>query len=501
MDLLTNLAHGFAVVFQPINLMWSLVGVTLGTLIGVLPGIGPALTIALLLPVTTKMDPAAAFIIFGGVYYGAMYGGSTTAILINTPGESGSLVTAIDGNKMARKGRAPAALATAAIGSFVAGCIGTLLLAAFAPTMVEWAVKISPAGYFALALLAFVSVSCLLGRSVLAGLLSLLMGVAIALVGIDGQSGQARYAFGEPSLMNGIGVVVVIVSLFAVAEALSLAADPKARSEEITPLKGRVLMTREDVRRSWKPWLRGAAIGFPFGALPAGGAEIPTFLSYSLERKLSDHPEEFGEGAIEGVAGPEAANNAAVAGVMAPLLALGLPTSATAAILLAAFQQYGLQPGPTLFSGDSTLVWSLIASLLLGNLMLLLLNLPMAGLWARLLYIPRPFLYAGILVFATLGVYGASRSLNDVIFMLVVGLMGFAMRRLDFPIAPMVVGLVLGPMAEQHFRRAMQISQDDWTVFFTSTPAGPLLALAAILAIAPPLIRRWRRRSAQTAPA
>jgi putative tricarboxylic transport membrane protein len=489
----SSLAHGFAVALNPLYLMWSFVGVLLGTLIGILPGIGPALTIALLLPVTYKLDPIASFVIFGGIYYGAMYGSSTTAILIKTPGETGSIVTTLDGHEMARKGRAPAALATAAIGSFVAGLIGTLLLAVLAPEVVKLALLFGPADYFALMCVAFVAVSSLLGSSVLRGLASLFFGLAFGLVGIDQQTGAARFTFGVLDLLDGIGITVVVVGFFAVGEALYLASRPDLRHASVTPLKGPARMTREEWARSWKPWLRGSLIGFPLGALPAGGTELPTFLSYQTEKKLAAQPQEFGSGAIEGVAGPEAANNSAVAGVLVPLLTLGLPTSATAAIMLAAFQQYGIQPGPLLFSSNPALVWGLIASLFIGNTMLLVLNLPLAGLWARLLYIPAPWLYGGILLFSALGVYGVNRSLFDVAVMAGCGVLGFIMRRLDFPVAPAIVGMILGPMAEVQFRRAVQITQGDVSVFFTRPISLALLVIAVTLLIGP-VLARWAAR-------
>jgi putative tricarboxylic transport membrane protein len=493
-----SLAQGFAVALQPIYLFWSFVGVTLGTLIGILPGIGPALTIALLLPVTYKLDPVGAFVIFGGIYYGAMYGSSTTAILIKTPGETGSIVTTIDGPAMAARGRAPAALATAAIGSFVAGAIGTLLLALTAPEVVKFALRFGPADYFALMCLAFVAVSSLLGASLLRGLTSLFIGLAAGLVGIDQLSGAQRFAFGILELYDGIGVIVVVVGLFAFGEALHLAASRGLRDQAVVPLAGPARLTAAEFARSWKPWLRGAFIGFPLGALPAGGTELPTFLSYRVEKRLAADPSEFGKGAIEGVAGPEAANNSAVAGVMVPLLTLGLPTSATAAIMLAAFQQYGIQPGPLLFSSNPTLVWGLIASLFVGNAMLLALNLPLAGMWARLLYIPKPMLYAGIMVFALLGVYGVNRSLFDVGILGVFGVMGFAMRRLDFPVAPVIVGMILGPLAEVQFRRAIQITQGDLSVFY-SRPIAATLFLIALAMLAAPLIVRLARPRAPRA--
>ncbi|MBN9476603.1 MAG: tripartite tricarboxylate transporter permease [Burkholderiales bacterium] len=447
MDTFNALLSGFGVALQPMNLFWAFLGSVLGTAIGVLPGIGPALTIALLLPVTVQIAPTAAFIMFAGVLYGAMYGGSTTSILLNAPGESGSMMTALEGNKMARSGRGAAALATAAIGSFVAGTIATLALSFVAPAIAELAFVFGPSDYFALMVLSFTSVSVVLGTSRVRGFIALFLGLAMGVVGIDAQTGQARLAFGSPDLLDGIELTVVLVSLFAVGEILYVASRYSQAPPRINPLSGGTWMTRQDWKRSWKPWVRGTALGFPIGALPTGGTEIPTFLSYTIERKLCKHPDEFGKGAIEGVAGPEAANNAAAAGVLVPLLTLGLPTSATAAVLLAAFQSYGLQPGPFLFTNSGDLVWALIASLYIGNLMLLVLNLPLVGLWVRLLLIPRPYLYAGILTFAMVGIWGVATSWTDMAMMFGIGLMGYVMRVYDFPIAPVLIGLILGAAA------------------------------------------------------
>ena len=489
---LGDLLRGFEVALTPENLLWALVGVLLGTAVGVLPGLGPALTVALLLPVTYSLEPISAFIMFAGIYYGSMNGGSTTSILLNTPGESASIVTALEGNLMAKRGRGAAALATAAVGSFVAGTVATVGLTFLAPLMVDIGLEFGPAEYFPLVVLAFTPITALLGRSLPRGLLSLLLGLAIGLVGIDTLSGQSRFTFGVPQLLNGIDVVTVAVGLFAVGETLWVASRMRHDAGEIIPVRGTVWMTREEWRRSWKPWLRGTALGFPIGSLPAGGAEIPTFLSYSLERRLTKHPEEFGRGAIEGVAGPEAANNASAAGVLAPLLTLGLPTSATAAVLLAAFQRYGLNPGPTLFEKDPDLVWGLIASLYIGNAMLLVLNLPLAGVWVRLLAIPRPLLYAGILVFAGLGTYSLNNSTVDLVVLYALGALGFVMRRFDVPVAPAVVGVILGPIAEDHFRRALQIAQGNYATFVTRPISATILALAAVALLAPPLLRLAR---------
>ncbi|NCW82415.1 MAG: tripartite tricarboxylate transporter permease, partial [Betaproteobacteria bacterium] len=425
------LMQGFHAALEPTILLYGFVGCLLGTVVGVMPGIGPALTIALLLPLTFKVPAAAMFVLFAGIYYGAMYGGSTTSILLNTPGESATLVTALEGNKMARKGRGGPALATAAIGSFVAGTIGTLALTFFAPLVVEAALAFGPAEYAALMVLALVAVSAVLGNSALRGLIALALGLLFGLVGIDLQTGQPRFTFGTAELLDGIEVTIAAVGLFAVGEAMYLAWQGRSANGEVMRMHGGLMLSKSDWSRSWKAWLRGAGLGFPIGALPAGGAELPTLLSYYAEKKLSKHPEEFGHGAIEGVAGPEAANNASAAGVLMPLLTLGIPTSATAAVILSAFESYGIQPGPMLFTQQGSLVWTLIASLFIGNVILLLLNLPLVGLWVRLLHIPSAWLYSGILVISTVGVYGASNSLFDVGLLYVFGLLGYGMRRFD----------------------------------------------------------------------
>ena len=500
MGALAGLAEGFGVALQPINLLWAFVGALLGTAIGVLPGIGPALTIALLLPVTAKLPATSAFIMFAGILYGAMYGGSTTSILLNTPGESGSVMTALEGNQMARRGRGAAALATAAVGSFVAGTLSTIGLTFAGPTIAELAFVFGPEDYFALMVLAFTSVSVVLGASRVRGFVSLFLGLALGAMGIDAQTGQARLTFGSPDLLDGMELTVVLVGLFAVGETIYVASRYARQAPRVNPLAGGAWMTREDWKRSWIPWLRGTVIGFPIGALPAGGTEIPTFLSYTVERRLARRPEEFGRGAIEGVAGPEAANNAAAAGILVPLLTLGLPTSATAAILLAAFQNYGLQPGPFLFINNADLVWGLIASLYVGNLMLLVLNLPLVGIWVRLLLIPRPYLYGGIVVFGLIGVYGLSNSWVDLFLLAVVGLVGYAMRVYDFPVAPALIGLILGPMAETQLRRALAIRQGDPMVLVGTPTSATLLALSLAVFLLPVLLRRLRATSQAAAP-
>jgi putative tricarboxylic transport membrane protein len=481
----SSLADGFAVALTPMHLLWSFAGVCLGTAVGVLPGIGPALTIALLLPVTYSVEPTAAFIMFAGIYYGAMYGGSTTSILLNTPGESATIVTAVEGHKMARAGRGGAALATAAIGSFVAGTLATLGLALCAPLLVKVALAMGPAEYFALIVVAFAAVTTALGDSPLRGWVSLLLGLVLGLVGLDPRDGQARMTFGIPYLLDGIDPMIAAVGLFAVGETLHVASRLGTDHDELIPLKGSLWMTRDEWSRSWKPWLRGTALGFPLGALPAGGAELPTFLSYGLEKRLARRPEEFGHGAIEGVAGPEAANNASAAGALVPLLTLGLPASATAAMLLAAFQQYGLRPGPLLFANEPALVWGVIASLFVGNAMLLLLNLPLVGLWVRLLAIPRPLLYAGILLVSSVGAYSVHGSSADLLLLFVIGAIGFAQRAAGFPIAPVIIGLLLGPMAEQQLQRALAVGGDSAMTLFTRPGSAILLGVAAALGLWP----------------
>jgi putative tricarboxylic transport membrane protein len=496
MDLWNQLLGGFATAATPINLLWAFLGCVIGTGIGVLPGLGPAVTVAMLLPITSQVEPTASMIFFAGIYYGAMYGGSTTSILLNTPGETGTMVTALEGFKMAKNGRAGAALATAAIGSFVAGTIATVLVTLFAPVVAEFAVTLGPPEYFLLMLLAFTTVSAVLGKSTLRGMTALFIGLAMGLIGLDQITGQVRYTGGVPEFMDGIETVLVAVGLFAVGETLYMALYEGRSTQDLNKLSS-VHMTRTEWKRSWPAWLRGTVIGFPFGTIPAGGSEIPTFLSYATERKLSPHKDEFGTtGAIEGVAGPEAANNAAVTATLVPLLTLGIPTSVTAAILLSALQNYGIQAGPQLFTTSSTLVWALIASLYIGNVMLLVLNLPLVGLWVKLLKIPRPQLYAGILIFATVGVYGMRQSAFDLFLMLGLGLMGVVMRRFDFPTAPVVVGMILGPLAEAQGRNALSIGSGSWSVFIERPlSVGLLVVLVAVLLL--PRVWRWyaHRRS------
>ena len=499
MDTLALLAQGFSLALTPYNLMWAAIGVTLGTAVGMLPGIGPSTTVALLLPVTFGLEPSAAFIMFGGIYYGSQYGGSTAAILLNTPGEAGAMMTAIEGNMMAKAGRAGPALATAAIGSFIAGTIGTIGLTFVAPWLVEVALMLGPAEYSTLMVLALSTVSALFGNSVARGLLALFLGLLLGTVGLDPQLGQPRFAFGVMELLDGIDTVIVAVGLFAISEIMQTAARFRHVQESIHAVSGSLWMSARDWSRSWKPWLRGTAIGFPIGSLPAGGSEVPTVLSYVSEKRLASNPEEFGKGAIEGVAGPEAANNASAAGALAPLLALGLPTSATAAMMLAGFQQFGIRPGPLLFDTRPEFVWGLIASLYIGNVLLLILNLPLIGIWVRVLSIPRQWLFAGILCLSVLGAYTLNNNTVDIAILLLIGVLGLFMRLLDVPVVPCLLGLILGPMFELQVRKAMMISLGDPLVFVTRPVSLVFLLFAAAFLITPVLWRAFQASKPQEA--
>jgi putative tricarboxylic transport membrane protein len=479
-----QLLDGFATALTPTHLLFAAIGVLLGTAIGVLPGIGPAMAVALLLPVTYGMEPTGAFIMFAGIYYGGMFGGSTTSILLNTPGESAAVVTAFEGNPMARKGRGAQALAAAAIGHFTGGIIGTMLIVLLAPFVAKHAVDIGAPDFFAIMVLAFIAVTSVLGSSRIRGTASLLIGLTIGLVGLDEMTGQQRLTFGSLHLSDGIDVVVVAVALFAVGESLWVAAHLRRSLDKPIPV-GRPWLSRADLKRTWKPWLRGPVIGFPFGAIPAGGAEIPTFLSYVTEKRLSKHKNEFGKGAIEGVAGPESTASASAAGTLVSMLTLGLPTTAVAAVMLAAFQQYGIQPGPLLFERESKLVWGLIASLFVGLTLLLVLNLPLAPVWAKLLQIPRPYLYAGILFFASVGAYAVNADIFDLLVMFVIGLLGFAMRRYGLPVLPAIIGVILGPAAEQQMRRALQLSDGDLSGLVNTPFAIVVYAIILVLLLFP----------------
>jgi putative tricarboxylic transport membrane protein len=484
MDSLSNLLDGFGTALTPMNLVWVFVGALLGTAVGVLPGLGSAMAVALLLPVTFTLDPTAALIMFAGVYFGGLFGDSISGILMNTPGNSTAIAGTFEGHRMAKNGRAPQALATSAIGAFIGGIVATTLVVFFAPTLASLATNFGPAEYLALAVFAFIATSAVVSDSALKGLTALLIGLTLAVIGIDGPSGASRFTFEVPALFDGIHIVVITVAMLALGEVIHIASKigrPEDRS--LIKSQGRPWLSKAEFRDALPAWLRGTAFGVPFGVIPAGGAEVPSFLAYGTERRLDRKREKpmFGKGAIRGVAGPEAAGNSTAGTAMGALLALGLPTSATAAIMLAAFQQYGMQPGPLLFERSGDIVWALLASLFVAMIVLLILNLPFAPLWAQLLKIPKNYLYAGISVFAALGVYASSASIVDLIFMLGLGIVGFMMRRYDIPLAPVLIAVILGPLAEESLRRALAVSEGDPSILVSS---GITIVLYALMIVA-----------------
>ncbi|MCA3071977.1 MAG: tripartite tricarboxylate transporter permease [Rhodocyclaceae bacterium] len=498
MDAFDHLLNGFSVATQPVNLAYVFLGCLLGTVIGVLPGIGPAAAIALLLPITYGIEPTSSLIMLCGIYYGAMYGGSTTSILINTPGESSSVMTALDGYAMARGGRAGAALAISAIASFIAGTASVVLLSLLAVPLAGFALRFGPAEYFTLMLFAMTSVAALTGASLAKGLLSMFLGLMFATIGIDLQSGQQRFTFDMPELQDGIGFIVVVVGLFAIAEVFIGLEDLLKGRSEIVRLSGSLWLTRDEWRRSLMPIVRGTGIGFFKGVLPGAGATIATILSYSVERMLSRDKAKFGTGMIEGVAGPEAANNASTGGAMVPLLTLGVPGSGSTAVLLAAFIMYGLQPGPLLFEKRPDLVWGLIASMYIGNLVLLILNLPLVGVFVRLLYIPIGLLLPMVVSISAIGIFAVNGNIFELYLALGFGVIGYVFRKMAIPVAPLVLSLVLGGMMEQSFRQAMTISGADPGVFVRSPICIALLAASALALSIPfiaPLLRRFGRRT------
>jgi putative tricarboxylic transport membrane protein len=494
--------HGFEVCLQPINLWYTFLGCFLGTIIGVLPGIGPSAGIALLIPVTYGMNPTSALIMMSGIFYGARYGGSTTAILINTPGEASSVMTTLDGYQMALKGRAGAALAISALGSFIAGTIGVIGLTLFAVPLASMALKFGPAEYFTLMFFAMTAVSSLAGKSPAKAMISTILGLMIATVGIDLQSGQPRYTMGIPELQDGVGFIIAVVGLFAIAEVFSTMEDmAKGTRSEIIKLSGRLWLTKEEWNRSLMPMLRGGIIGFVIGVLPGAGGTIASIMSYVWEKRLSKHPEEFGKGAIEGVAGPEAANNSDTAGAMVPLLTLGIPGGGATAVMLGAFIMYGIQPGPLLFQNRPDLVWGLVDSMYIGNVMLLILNLPLIGIFVRLLYIPSGILMPLILAISTIGIYAINGNPVELYFGLIFGIIGYVFRKVDIPLAPMVLSLVLGGIMEQSFRQAMTISGGHPKIFVSSPICITLIALAVLSVALPfllPRLKAWRDGSRET---
>jgi len=502
MDTLTHIINGFAVCLQPINLWYTFLGVFLGTIVGVLPGIGTSATIALLIPVTFGMNPTSALIMMAGVYYGTKYGGSTTAILIRTPGEAASVMTTIDGYEMARKGRAGAALAVSAIGSFIAGTIGVVALTIFAVPLTSMALKFGPAEYFTLMLFAMTAVASLTGKSPAKGMLSTVIGLMIATIGIDLQSGQPRYTMGVPEFQDGVGFIVVVVGLFAMAEVFrGLEGLYKGTAPQAIRISGKLWLTKEEWKRSIGPIWRGGIIGFIIGVLPGAGGTIASILAYTTEKRLSKHPEEFGKGAIEGVAAPEAANNADTAGALVPLLTLGVPGGGATAVMLGAFIMYGIQPGPLLFQNRPDLVWGLVDSMYIGNIMLLILNLPLIGLFVRLLYIPAGILYPLIVAISAIGSYAINGSTLDLYLLLFFGVVGYLFDKVDIPVAPLVLSLVLGGIMEQSFRQAMTISGGSPAIFVGSAITVTLLIFTAISIALPFLLPRLKalRQSEESA--
>jgi putative tricarboxylic transport membrane protein len=495
LDSVHGILHGILVALTPIHVMYTLLGVFIGTMISHLPGIGPSAGIALLIPVTFGMEPTAALMMLAGIYYGCMYGGAVTAILINTPGDAAAVMTTLDGYPLARKGRAGAALAIAAMSSFIAGTIGVTALTFVAQPLATLALKFGPAEYFALMLFALTTVSALTGESLAKGLMSVFLGLAIATVGIDLQSGRPRFTLGIPELQQGVNFLVVVVGLFALAEVSRMIEDTLHGRMKPVRVEGRIWFTREEWRRALPAIFRGTGVGFLCGAAPGLGGTISAMLAYVTETKVSRHPEQFGKGAIEGVAAPEAAVNADTCGAFVHLLALGIPASGSTAVIMGAFIMYGIQPGPMLFQTHSDLVWGLIASMYVGNLMLLVLNLPLVGLFARVLYMPPGILLVLILGIASAGVYSFETNTFDLYLALAFGVAGYLFRKLEIPKAPLIFGLILGDKIEQSFRQAMTISGGDPLVFLRSPLAAGLLALAALTI----LFSFWaKRKSAAT---
>ncbi len=477
MDVFTNLLMGLQVAASLTNLWWCLVGVFLGTAIGVLPGLGPAATIAMLLPVTVGLPPVSALIMLAGIFYGAQYGGSTTAILVNLPGETSSVVTALDGYKMARQGKAGRALATAAIASFFAGTVCTLLIALFAPPLAEVALKFGPAEYFSLMVLGLVASIVLANGSILHALGMIVLGLLFGLVGTDVNSGAQRYTFGLPELADGVGFVIVAMGMFGVGEIIANLETENSRDVGISKVTG-LMPTREDWGRMVAPILRGTAIGSVLGILPGGGAALSSFASYALEKKAGRNGHLLGTGAIEGVAGPEAANNAGAQMSFIPMLTLGIPSNPVMALMIGAMVIQGIQPGPAIITEQPALFWGLIASMWIGNLMLLILNLPLVGLWVKMISVPYHLLYPMILVFCAIGVFSLSNTTFDVYLMVVFGFLGYVFKKLDCEPAPMLLGFILGPMMEEFLRRALLIANGDPSVFVTRPISAAMLALA-----------------------
>ena len=482
MELMNNLGIGFATALSLTNLLYCFFGVLLGTLIGVLPGLGAVATIAMLLPATFALPPVSALIMLAGIYYGAQYGGSTTAILVNLPGESSSVVTALDGYQMAKNGRAGAALTTAAIGSFVAGSLATLLIAMFAAPLAEMALAFGPPEYFSLMVLGLVASVVLAHGSLLKAIAMIIAGLLLGLVGTDVSSGLQRFTFDTPEFEEGLSFVAVAMGLFGIGEIVrNLEHEMHAAGVPQIHKIGRLMPTREDIRRMAAPIFRGTTLGSLLGILPGGGAMLASFAAYSLEKKLSRNPGEFGRGAIEGVAGPESANNAGAQTSFIPMLTLGIPSNAVMALMAGAMILHGIQPGPTVMTEQPELFWGMITSMWIGNVMLVILNLPLVGLWVRLLTVPYHYLFPVIVVICAIGAFSVSNSLIDIHLMALFGLLGYVFYKLDCEAAPLLLGFILGPMMEEYLRRAMVLSRGDFSVFITRPISATLLLLAAVV--------------------
>jgi putative tricarboxylic transport membrane protein len=493
MDIFHNLIIGFGVAFTLQHLFFALIGCLLGTLIGVLPGIGSVATIAMLLPITFNLSPVAALIMLAGIYYGAQYGGSTTSILVNIPGEAGSVVTCLDGYQMARQGRAGAALAVAALGSFFAGCVATVVIALAAPPLAEVALKFGPSEYFSLMVFGLIAATVLAHGSLVKAIAMVVWGLLFGLIGTDVNSGVLRFTFGVPELSDGIGFVIVAMGMFGTTEII-LNLEMKDQREVFTKNVTNLWPTKQDFKRAWKSVLRGTALGSALGILPGGGALLSSFGAYTLEKKLSKYPEQFGKGAIEGVAGPESANNAGAQTSFIPMLTLGIPGNAVMALMIGALMIQGIAPGPQVMNEKPDLFWGLIASMWIGNAMLVILNLPLIGMWVKLLTVPYRYLFPSILVFMTIGVYSLSNNPWDVLIMGIFGVVGYICSKLECEPAPMILGFILGPLMEENLRRAMLLSRGDPTVFFTKPISATFMIASVILliAVALPAIRKKR---------
>ncbi|MBK7314494.1 tripartite tricarboxylate transporter permease [Candidatus Aalborgicola defluviihabitans] len=485
MDLFNNLALGFGVAFTLQNLMYAFIGCFLGTVIGVLPGIGPLATIAMLLPATYSLAPVAALIMLAGIYYGAQYGGSTTAILVNLPGESSSVVTVIDGYQMARNGRAGPALAAAGLGSFFAGCVGTLILAAFATPLTELAFKFGPAEYFSLMVLGLIGAVVLASGSLLKAIAMIVLGLLLGMVGTDVNSGVTRYSFDIPELTDGIGFIVIAMGVFGYGEIISNLGKHDSEREVFTANVTGLMPTKEDFKNMIPAVLRGTALGSLLGILPGGGAVMAAFAAYTLEKKTKLRPGEvpFGKGNIRGVAAPESANNAGAQTSFIPLLTLGIPPNAVMALMVGAMTIHNIQPGPQVMTSNPELFWGLIASMWIGNLMLVVLNLPLIGIWIKLLSVPYRWLFPSIVLFCAIGVYSTNNTTFDIWMVGIFGFIGYLFIKLGTEPAPLLLGFILGPMMEEYLRRALLLSRGDWSVFITRPLSAGLLAAAALLLV------------------